>query len=66
MSISLWRLRFTAEIAVDGKQLTGPDQNTLCEAIERTLKQYGYHADFMVGKGGQLEIYQENKNASKR
>lgn len=64
MTISLWRLKFTAEIAVDGERLSSPDQNTLCEAIERTLKQYGYHADFMVGKNGQLEIYKEKHDAS--
>ena len=63
MTIEVCRLKFTTDIAVDGK-LTAKDMDSLREAIERTLKQYGYHASFMVGSNSELEISQEKYDAS--
>ena len=60
--IKICTLRFNAELAVNGKLSSG-DIEELRKGIERTIKQHGYCADFMLGMNT-IEIV-ENKNASK-
>lgn len=61
--IKICTMRFNAELAVNGK-LSSKDIEELHKAIERTIKQYGFCGDFMLGMST-IEIT-ENKNASKR
>ena len=60
--IKICTLKFTAELAVNGKMSSG-DIEELQKGIERTIKQHGYCADFMLGMNV-LEVT-ENKNADK-
>ena len=60
--IKICTLRFNAELAVNGR-LSDKEIEELHKAIERTIKQHGYCADFMLGMNT-IEIV-ENKNASK-
>lgn len=59
--IKICTMKFTAEIAVNGKLSSG-DIEELHKGIERTIKQHGYCGDFMLGMSA-IEI-SENKDAS--
>ena len=59
MTINLRSLKFTAEIAVNGK-LQPRDVEALRLEIARAVQRMGYHNDFLLGDS-QLELYGEKK-----
>ena len=64
MTIEVWGLKFTAEVAI-GEKWTTKDTEELHRELVRVVKQHGYLSDLMIGQS-EFSIQPENKNASKR
>jgi len=59
MTIKICKLRFDAELAVNG-ELTTAEVADLHKALERTVMQRGIYSTFMIGEN-KLEIEEKKK-----
>lgn len=63
MTIEVWKLTFTAEVAINDEWKT-TDTDALYKELVRVVKQNGYLSGLMIGQS-KIELSEENKNASK-
>ena len=63
MTIEVWKLTFTAEVALNEEWKT-TDTDSLYNELVRVVKQHGYLGGLMIGRS-EIEISQEKYDASK-